>query len=165
MHYDRTVGCEFEAPLKGGGLQQLDRVQGHRDSVTHCHQGLNLKVGKMNPHLGNPDPISAIWAKCLESGQNFSRSGQFFLFIFRCKICRSLYFTFICTPHFADDELKPSRCHQRSRGRGDNGWDNSSSRWPGPPSEPLCGGALLYSANFSGQCASTSRLGVKAFVH
>ena len=35
--------------------------------------GLNLKVGKMNYSLGNLDPN---WAKCLKSGQNFSRSGQ-----------------------------------------------------------------------------------------
>ena len=33
---------------------------------------LNLKVGKMNYHLGNLDPN---WAKCLKRGQNFSRSG------------------------------------------------------------------------------------------
>ena len=54
-------------------LQQLDRVQGHRDRVTHCQQGLNLKVGKKRPHLGTPDPI---WAKCSKSGQNVSRIGQ-----------------------------------------------------------------------------------------
>ena len=30
-------------------------------------------VGKMNYRLGKMDPI---WAKCLKSGQNFSRSGQ-----------------------------------------------------------------------------------------
>ena len=35
-------------------------VQGYSDSVTHCQQGLNLKVGKKRPHLGTPDPI---WAK------------------------------------------------------------------------------------------------------
>ena len=35
--------------------------------------GLNLKVGKMNYSLGNLDPN---WAKCLKSGQNFSRSGK-----------------------------------------------------------------------------------------
>ena len=35
--------------------------------------GLILKVGKMNYCLGKMDPI---WAKCLKSGQNFSRSGQ-----------------------------------------------------------------------------------------
>ena len=34
--------------------------------------GLNLKVGKMNYHLGNLDPK---WKKCLKSGQHFSRSG------------------------------------------------------------------------------------------
>ena len=73
MHYDTTVGCDLEGPLKGGGVQQLDSVQGHRDSVTHCHPGLNLKVGNMNPHLGNQDPIRA---KCLKGGQNFSRSEQ-----------------------------------------------------------------------------------------
>ena len=32
----------------------------------------NLKVGKMNYHLGKMDPNRA---KCLKSGQNFSRSG------------------------------------------------------------------------------------------
>ena len=68
-----TVGCYLEAPLKGGGIQQLDRVQGYRDRVTHCQPGLNLKVGKKRPHLGTPDPI---WAKCSKSGQNFSRIGQ-----------------------------------------------------------------------------------------
>ena len=35
--------------------------------------GLILKVGKMNYCLGKMDPI---WAKCLKSGQNFSRNGQ-----------------------------------------------------------------------------------------
>ena len=35
--------------------------------------GLNLKVGQMNYHLGQMDPT---WAKCLKSGQNFSRSRQ-----------------------------------------------------------------------------------------
>ena len=35
--------------------------------------GLNLKGGKMNYSLGKLDPN---WAKCLKSGQNFSRSGQ-----------------------------------------------------------------------------------------
>ena len=35
--------------------------------------GLILKVGKMNYRLGKMDPI---WAKCLKSVQNFSRSGQ-----------------------------------------------------------------------------------------
>ena len=40
---------------------------------------LNLKVGKMNYLLGNLYPN---WAKCLKSGQNFSRSGQKNLFIY-----------------------------------------------------------------------------------
>ena len=71
MHYDTTVGCDLEAPLKGGGIQQLDPVQRHRDRVTHCHPGLNLKVGKMKPYLGNQDPIWAIFSK---SGLNFSRT-------------------------------------------------------------------------------------------
>ena len=35
--------------------------------------GLNLKVGKMNYCLGKMDPH---WAKCMKSGQNFSRSWQ-----------------------------------------------------------------------------------------
>ena len=35
--------------------------------------GLNLKVGKMNYHLSKMDPN---WAKCLKSGQNFSRNEQ-----------------------------------------------------------------------------------------
>ena len=35
--------------------------------------GLNLKVGKMNYSLDNLDPK---WAKCVKSGQNFSRSGH-----------------------------------------------------------------------------------------
>ena len=39
--------------------------------------GLNLKVCKMNYRLGN---LESTWAKCLKSGQNISRSGQF-LFI------------------------------------------------------------------------------------
>ena len=73
MHYDTTVGCNSEAPLKGGSIQKLDSVQGHSDSVTHCKPGLNLKVGKMRPHLSTWDPI---WAKCSKSGQNFSRGGQ-----------------------------------------------------------------------------------------
>ena len=66
MHYDTTVGCDIEAPLKGSGIQQLDRVQGHRDHVTHCQPGLNLKVGKKTPsghsgpHLGK---MFEKWAK------------------------------------------------------------------------------------------------------
>ena len=40
--------------------------------------GLILKVGETIYCLGKMDPI---WAKCLKSGQNFSRSGNFFLFI------------------------------------------------------------------------------------
>ena len=72
MHYDTTVDCNLEAPVKGGGIQQLDRVQEHSDRVTHCHSGLNLKGDKMNYHLGTRDPIWAIFSK---SGQNFSRSG------------------------------------------------------------------------------------------
>ena len=125
MHYDTTVGCYLEAPLKCGGIQQLDRVQGHcdrvthcqpglnlkvekrdpiwalwtpsgqnvrnvgktlldrmqrhRDSVTHCQPGLNLKVRKKRPHLGTLDPI---WAKCSQSGQNFSNIGQIFILLF-----------------------------------------------------------------------------------
>ena len=39
----------------------------------------DFESGKMNYCLGKLDPI---WAKCLKSGQNFSRSAQFFLFIF-----------------------------------------------------------------------------------
>ena len=73
MHYDTTVGCDLEAPLKGGGIQQLDRVQGHYDRVTQCQPYLNLKVGKQRPHLGTLDPM---WAKCSKRGQNFSTSGQ-----------------------------------------------------------------------------------------
>ena len=86
MHYDTTVGCDLEAPLKGGGIQQLDRVQGYRDRVTHCQPGLNLKVGKKRPHLGTPDPI---WAKCSKSGQNFSRIGQ-------KKFIHDMYSLFAC---------------------------------------------------------------------
>ena len=61
MHFDTTVGCYVEAPLKGGGIQQFDSVQRHSDSVTHCQLGLNLKVesgqketpsGHCRPHLG-----------------------------------------------------------------------------------------------------------------
>ena len=37
--------------------------------------GLILKVGKMNNCLRKVDPI---WAKCLKSGQNCSRSAQLF---------------------------------------------------------------------------------------
>ena len=48
MHYDTTVGCYLEALVNGGGMQQLDSVQGHSDCVMSCHQGLNLKVGKKN---------------------------------------------------------------------------------------------------------------------
>ena len=62
-------------------LQKLDNVHGHSDSVTHCHPGLTLKVGKMNCSLGNLDPDWAIGSK---SGQNYSRSatvGKTFFFI------------------------------------------------------------------------------------
>ena len=45
MHYDTTVGCYLEAPVKGGGIQKLDCVHGHRDRVTRGYQGLNLNVG------------------------------------------------------------------------------------------------------------------------
>ena len=43
--------------------------------------GLNLIVGKMNYRLGNLNPT---WAKCLKSGQNFSRSRQKNIFIIHC---------------------------------------------------------------------------------
>ena len=45
------------------------------DFLGVCHPGLDLKVGKMNPHLGNPYPI---WAIISKNGQNFSRSGTKF---------------------------------------------------------------------------------------
>ena len=37
--------------------------------------GLNLKVGKMN----YPQKLDSIWAKCLKSGEFFSRSGNFII--------------------------------------------------------------------------------------
>ena len=37
----------------------------------------------MNYCLGKMDPI---WAKCLKSGQNCSRSGQFFFIHFRLRV-------------------------------------------------------------------------------
>ena len=52
----------------GGGMQQLDRAQGHRDRVTRCHPGQNSKVGKMVYSLGDLDPN---WATCSKSGQIF----------------------------------------------------------------------------------------------
>ena len=48
MQYDTTVGCDLEAPVKGGVIENLDHVHGHRDRVTRCNPGLKLKVGKMN---------------------------------------------------------------------------------------------------------------------
>ena len=47
----------------------------HSDRVTYCHNERHWKWAKWTPiwAVGNPDPI---WAKCLKSGQNFSRSGQ-----------------------------------------------------------------------------------------
>ena len=89
MHNDTTGGCYLEEPVKGGSMQQLDSVQGnwHRDLVTHCHPGLNLKVGKMTyRRLGNLDPNWAIFPK---SGQNFSRSGQKNIFIWKDEIQQS----------------------------------------------------------------------------
>ena len=83
MHYDTTVGCDLKAPVKGGGIQQLDLVQGHCDRVTHCHSGLNLNMGKMNYHLGSQDPY---WAIFLKSGQTFSEVGKFILFIINNKL-------------------------------------------------------------------------------
>ena len=38
--------------------------------------GLNLKVGQINHCLGKMDLNRFNWAKCLKSGQNFSRGGQ-----------------------------------------------------------------------------------------
>ena len=70
MHYDTPVGCDLEIVVNSGGIQQLDRVQGHSDCVTSCRPRLNLKV---DYRLGNLDPM---WAICSKSGQNFSRSGQ-----------------------------------------------------------------------------------------
>ena len=48
MHYDTTVGCDLKAPVKGGGVQKLDRVHGHHDHVTRGSHGpvLDLKVDK-----------------------------------------------------------------------------------------------------------------------
>ena len=45
-HYNTTVGCDLEASAKGGSIQILDDVHGRRDSVTCCHQDLNLKVAR-----------------------------------------------------------------------------------------------------------------------
>ena len=67
------------APVKGGCIQKLDHMHGHSERVMHCHQGLNLKVDKINYHLGS---LHAEWAVFLESGQYFSRSGEKNKFIY-----------------------------------------------------------------------------------
>ena len=64
-------GCYLEAPLKGGCIQQLDRMQGHRESVTHCQPGLNLKVGKKTPSGQNVRKVA----------KNFLELGKKKLFI------------------------------------------------------------------------------------
>ena len=56
--------------------------------------GLILKVGKMNYCLGKMDPI---WAKCLKSGQNVSRSGQ--IFFIHNHILRPQPVVFVCDSH------------------------------------------------------------------
>ena len=73
MHCNTTVGCNLEALVKGGSIQKLDSMHGHSEHMTCCQQGMNLKVVKMNKHLGSLDPI---WAKCSKSGQIFLRSEQ-----------------------------------------------------------------------------------------
>ena len=70
--------------MRGGGIQKLDSVHGHCDSVTHDHQGLNLNVGKTNCGPGNLDPD---WGKRSKSGQTFLEVG---------KLLEMLFITFTC---------------------------------------------------------------------
>ena len=53
--YNTTVGCCLEAQVESGCIKKLDSVHGHCDSMTRCHQGLNLKEEK-NYSLGNLGP-------------------------------------------------------------------------------------------------------------
>ena len=73
MHYDTTADCDLQAPVKGCCMPKLDSMHGHRDHVTRCNPGLNLKVDQRNYCLGTLDQNWAIFSK---NGQGFSRSGQ-----------------------------------------------------------------------------------------
>ena len=58
MHYDTTVGCDLEVPLKGGGIQKLDHVHGHCERLTPSwpvlESGQNeLLFRQAVPQLGN----------------------------------------------------------------------------------------------------------------
>ena len=48
----------------------------HPQPLNTPFSGLNLKVGKLNYHLGNLDPN---WAKCLKSGQLFYKWAKIFI--------------------------------------------------------------------------------------
>ena len=37
MHYGTRVDCDFEAPVKGSGIQKRDHVNWHRDRVVRCN--------------------------------------------------------------------------------------------------------------------------------
>ena len=78
--------------------------------------GLNLKVGKRNYRLGNLDPN---WAKCLKSGQNFSRSGQK-KFIHRTHVLTSQDLSALLTR--SDLHFASSRHNQGLRQLGASGW-------------------------------------------
>ena len=47
-HYNTTVSCNLEAPVKGGGIQQFNHVDGHQALMAARHAVTNLKVNKMN---------------------------------------------------------------------------------------------------------------------
>ena len=92
MHYNTTVGCHLEAPVKGGGIQNLDSTHGHCDSVMSRHQGLNLKLAKWTM-------VWAIWTLTGQNipkvGETFQEVGKKYLFI---RIKASVINNFFCIP-------------------------------------------------------------------
>ena len=72
--------------------------------------GLNLKVGKMNYHLGNLDPN---WAICLKTGPKFLEVGKKMLFIIPCQYMpiHSTIHTTIHTNTYHEIQYLPIRTH------------------------------------------------------
>ena len=77
VHKLVAILVEVGAPVKGG-IQNVDDVLRHSDSVTHCHPVLNLKVGKINYRLGKTAPNWTIqkWQKLFQKYKIFIQEGQ-----------------------------------------------------------------------------------------
>ena len=63
-------------------MEVKNSVKWKSKTANYPFPGLKLKVGKTNYC---PSKMDLKWAKCLKVGQNFSRSGNFLLFIPLCR--------------------------------------------------------------------------------